>query len=168
MRRTHAGFTGLLLAGSLALAGCSTQPAQAGQPSAEATPTVTVLRASQADRDAAAAAMRAVTDHYGVTAWASAKALAELPTPEDRVRGGGYAGLMDLTDSKRLDASTVTIAPLLSGKRQDDFEAWQEWQGRMVHLISALQLWGGGDEGAEADARVTLEAARAAIERVVR
>jgi len=168
MRRAHTGFIGAILAASFALAGCS-GPANTGpEASASPSPTATVLRASQADRDAAATAMRAVTDQLGGLAWASAESLAALPSVEDRTNGGGYDKLMGLTGSGSLDAATAKVVPLLSGKSMDDFALWQDFQGKAVHLASALQQWGAGDDGARADAEQTLKDARTDIEKLRR
>lgn len=167
MRRTHAGFTGLLLAGALALAGCGAPAGQSSAfPSPSITPSVTVLRASAADREGAAAAMQAVTDFYGGAAWDAAKALAGKRSMDERNQGGGYAQLVDMTGTARMDQATPTIAPLLSGKTLGDFDAWQDWQGRVIHLASLLQQWGSGDVSAEADASAALSAARADIGKI--
>lgn len=168
MRRARTGLIVFLLVVSAAVSGCAAPAGPALGPSIPASPSVTVLRASKADREAAAAAMQAVTDHFGGAAWAAAKALADLPTAEDRTRGGGYDRLMDLTGSGRLDAAGSVVVPLLSGKSLDDFGTWQTFQGRVVHLISALQQWGAGDDSAEADAAAALKDARADIEKLRR
>lgn len=167
MRRTHAGFIGILLAGSLALAGCGS-PAAQPVPSASASsePAPTVLRAGAAERERAAAAMQAVTDHYGVTAWAAAKVQAAKLTVDEREQDPAYAQLLVMAGTGALDESMATIAPLLSGKALEDFEAWQSWQGDIIHLGTSLQAWAGGDVSMEAEAGAALAEARNEIEKV--
>jgi hypothetical protein len=110
--------------------------------------------------------MQAVTDHYGVTAWAAAKVQADKLTIEEREQDPAYAQLLVMAGTAALDESTGTIAPLLSGKTLEDFEAWQDWQGDIIHLGSSLQAWAGGDASMKAEAEGALADARAEIEKI--
>jgi hypothetical protein len=110
--------------------------------------------------------MQAVTDHYGVTAWAAAKVQAAKLTVDEREQDPAYAQLLVMAGTGALDESMATIAPLLSGKALEDFEAWQSWQGDIIHLGTSLQAWAGGDVSMEAEAGAALAEARNEIEKV--
>lgn len=148
------------------MVGCSAPAAPVDQVSASSEPSPTVSRAPATDREAAAAAMQAVTDRYGSTAWEAARALAAKETVEERTEGAAYAALGEMTDPAQLEKTSEVVLPLLSGASMDDYDAWQGWRSHVSRLGSNLLRWGVGDAAAEADAAESLAAARAEVERL--